>query len=56
MAPTGAKVPAPALASTGSVSANVPFTSRPGATALGSATVSAASPAEEMTLAVVDDV
>src|SRR3954471_1343998 len=40
----------------GDASENAPLTSRPGAVGLGSATVSVASPAVEMTVAVVDAV
>ena len=50
---SGANAPALASAWSGSASANVPLTSRPVAVLLGSLTDSAASPAVEMTVAVV---
>ena len=51
--PTGANAPALAAACSGDGSENVPLTRWPVAVALGSATDSAASPAVEITLAVV---
>ena len=49
----GANGPELARTCSGSASANEPFTSRPGAVALGSATDRVASPAVDMTVAVV---
>src|SRR5919112_4057723 len=54
---SGVKIPATApLISSGAASANVPLTRWPRAVSLRSATLSSASPAVEMTLAVVDAV
>ena len=54
--PTGANAPPPALAWTDCASAKLPLTSLPVFVGLGSATVSVASPAVLVTVAVVDAV